>query len=176
MKLAAQVALLASGGFLLTGLMTGVWKYRHMIASDDGTAPNYVNIAHRAALLYSFASVVLFELVIRSPFSAGVELFTVAAPVAFFTVATSSYILNGVTRVTDNQFRDTPNPGLLRAGMWALIIAEVGGISVLFTGFLSTSVSGMGLAVFVVATTCGILFVLAGMVRQGVVSPILRPR
>lgn len=33
----------------------GVWKYRQMAASESGQAHFYVDAAHRAALLYSFA-------------------------------------------------------------------------------------------------------------------------
>lgn len=173
MKLAAQFALLSSGGFLLTGLLTGIWKYRHMIASDEGAAPNYVNIAHRAALLYSFASIVLFELVLRSPFPQSVELLAVAAPVAFFTFATSSYILNGRAQLTDNQFRSPPKPDVLRAAMWTLIAAEVGGIGVLVAGFVSTSVTGIALVAFGITIAVGLLILLAALFGQGVLSPVL---
>jgi hypothetical protein len=79
MKVAAQFALLTSGWFLLIGFLTGVWKYRHVMASDEGTAPTYVNIAHRASLLYAFAAIVMFELVLRSPFSPVVEVVAVAS-------------------------------------------------------------------------------------------------
>lgn len=174
MKLAAQFALLSSGGFLLAGLVTGVWKYRHMMTSDEGMAPNYVNIAHRAALLYSFASLVLFELVTRSPFSQSVELLAVAAPVAFFTFATSSYVLNGRAQLTDNQFRSPPNPKVLRAAMWALIVAEFGGVAVLLAGFVSTSVTGVALGAFGLSIAVGVLLLLTVLMGQGVLSPVLK--
>lgn len=174
MKLAAQFALLSSGGFLLTGLLTGVWKYRHVFTSTDGTAPTYVNIAHRAALLYAFASLVMFELVLRSPFSQSVELLAVAGPVAFFTFATASYVLMGVSRVTDNQFRNPRDPTALRAGMWALIIAEVGGIGLLTAGFVSTSVTGTTLVTFSLTVAFGILALLAVLRWQGVLSHVLK--
>jgi hypothetical protein len=35
-------------------ILTGVWKYRHMLLSDGHVAPVYVDTAHRAALLYTF--------------------------------------------------------------------------------------------------------------------------
>lgn len=136
MSPAATLALGASGGFLLVGLLTGTWKYRQMMASPDGTAPTYVNVAHRASLLYSFASLVIFQLVRVSPLPGTVDLVAVAAPLAFFAVAVGAYVVHGIRRETDNQFRDPERPTLLRTTMWALIVAEVGGVSVLLVGFL----------------------------------------
>ena len=37
----------------------GVWKYRQMASSPDGLAHPYVDTAHRAALLYSFATLLI---------------------------------------------------------------------------------------------------------------------
>jgi hypothetical protein len=39
--------------------VAGVWKYRQITTSDDHRAHPYVDIAHRAALLYSFATLPL---------------------------------------------------------------------------------------------------------------------
>ena len=51
-------AVLAAAGLIFIGaLLLGVWKYRQMAASPDGRAHPYVDVAHRAALLYSFAHV-----------------------------------------------------------------------------------------------------------------------
>lgn len=136
MTLASDIALLGSGGFLLSGLVTGVWKYRHMMGSEDGTAPTYVNVAHRAALLYSFASLVIYQLVLASPLPAVVELVAVVAPLLFFALAVASYVAHGLAQDTDNQFRNPDAPGQLRATMWALIVAEVSGVSVLLVGVL----------------------------------------
>lgn len=135
-----MVALFASGGFLLTGLVTGVWKYWHMMGSDEGTAPTYVDIAHRAALLYSFASIVIYEFVQLSPFSETANLIAVVAPISFFALAVGSYVTHGVVGDTDNQFRDSGiiDPTVLRGVMWALIVAEIGGVTLLFIGAIQT--------------------------------------
>ena len=140
MRSAELLALFASGGFLLIGLLTGVWKYRYMMGSDEGTAPTYVNIAHRAALLYSFASIVIYEFVQLSPFTAAVNLVAVGAPITFFAVAVGSYITHGLLGDTDNQSRDSGivGPTVLRGVMWALIIAEIGGVSLLLVGAVQT--------------------------------------
>lgn len=140
MKLAAMLALFSSGGFLLTGLFTGIWKYWHMMGSDEGTAPTYVNVAHRAALLYSFASLVIYEFVQLSQLSVIVNLIAVIAPISFFALAVGSYITHGLLGDTDNQFRDSGiiHPTALRGIMWALIVAEIGGFSLLFIGVIQT--------------------------------------
>jgi len=138
---AAVLALLASGVFFMTGLLTGVWKYRHMWKSEDAQAPYYVNTAHRASLLYAFGSLVLYHFVLYSPWSPTVNLVAVAAPVFFFGFAVTTYVVHGVLRDTDNQFEE-PHvlgrfelpPFVVRGSMWLLIVGEIGGFGLLFVG------------------------------------------
>ena len=59
MSLAIKISLLASGLFLLMGMLTGVLKYQRIMTSPEHRAPVYVDIAHRAAFLYSFAMLVI---------------------------------------------------------------------------------------------------------------------
>lgn len=40
-------------------LLLGIWKYGHVATSETHLAHPYVDIAHRAALLYSFATILL---------------------------------------------------------------------------------------------------------------------
>ncbi|WP_421843998.1 hypothetical protein [Marinobacter algicola] len=54
-----KICLSAAFLFFMTGLLTGIWKYRHMARSEDATSPVYVDIAHRSSLLYSFAALLL---------------------------------------------------------------------------------------------------------------------
>lgn len=145
MRPAAQLALFGSGSFLLVGLLTGVWKYVHIRATADGaaTAPTYVDIAHRASLLYSFAALVLFELAAVAPFSEPVTVAAVALPQVFFAGAVASYVVHGVLRDTDNQFARPHvlgdrelDPRVVTGAMIALVVAEVGGVGLLLTGFL----------------------------------------
>ena len=56
---AVALAVLAAGVFFLVGLLTGAWKYRAMMRSERAVAPTYVDVAHRASLLYSFAALLL---------------------------------------------------------------------------------------------------------------------
>lgn len=140
---AEQLAILAAGIFFTTGLVTGIWKYRHIMASDDAKAPYYVNIAHRTALLYSFAAILLAEFAARSAWSETVDFLAVLVSVLFFGGAIASYALHGLLRDTDNQFarphrlgHATLPGGLIGAFMWLLIVAELGGFLVLFSGVL----------------------------------------
>lgn len=131
--LEVKVALGLGGLFLLTGLLSGIWKYYHMSTSENGEAPTYVNIAHRAALLYSFACGLLAGLLYFSVFSTTVNLIALFSMVIFFASAVIRYIQLGITGKTDNQFRD--EGVMLTVGMWLLILGEVGGFVVIFTGF-----------------------------------------
>lgn len=129
-----KISLGLGGLFFLTGLLTGIWKYYCMANTPDHKAPTYVNIAHRAALLYSFACVLLAALMYFSVFSTMVHLLALGSLVFFFAVAVIRYIQLGLIGKTDNQFRDESI--LLRLGMWLLIAGEVGGFLVIFIGFL----------------------------------------
>lgn len=141
MEASQQLSLIAAGVFFLTALLTGVWKYLQIAASADAAAHPYVDVAHRAALLYSFAAMLLLEFTKVSELPPGVELLAVAAPLLYFALAILSYIVHGVLRDTDNQLRKphklgpTTMPGsMMRFFMWSLIVAEIGGFVVLFYG------------------------------------------
>lgn len=138
---AVRLALTAAGGFLLVGLLTGVWKYKQIATSDTATAHPYVDIAHRASLLYSFASLVLAALAWFSVWSDTVNTVAVAAAVLFFALAIASYVLHGWLADTDNQLRSPHRLGArtlpamaLHGFMGALIVAEIGGVLVVFVG------------------------------------------
>lgn len=63
MNLSVKIALLASGLFLLSGMLTGVWKYRRIMQFAENQAPVYVDIAYRTSFFYSFASLVIAKLI-----------------------------------------------------------------------------------------------------------------
>ena len=135
----------ACGIFFLTGLITGVWKYYHIHSSRKAQAPVYVNIAHRASLMYSFATLVLAKFVELSPYSETVTFWSAAGPIVFFALAISTYVIHGVLKDIDNQFKKPHKLGAFTLPNWviitfmvALIIAEIGGAGILFVGFLST--------------------------------------
>jgi hypothetical protein len=129
-----KAVVLAAGLIFLWALLLGVWKYRQIATSDDATAHPYVDIAHRAALLYSFATLLLAAFVELSGFGTAVNLVAAFVPIFFFAGAIVGYSVHGWRRDTDNQFRD-PVPGT-HAFMWALIVGEIGGMLVLLAGFI----------------------------------------
>jgi hypothetical protein len=135
---APRLARAASGLFLLAGLATGVWKYRRIMTSPDHRAPVYVDIAHRAALLYSFAALVMMKLVEFSPYSTPVQMGATAVPLLFFAAALASYVYHGFLDDTENQLEK--RTWATTWGMFLLIAGEIGGVLVLFWGFIRTQV------------------------------------
>ena len=100
------IAVLAAAGLIfIWALLLGVWKYRQMAAAPDGLAHPYVDTAHRAALLYSFATLLIAAFVELSGWSAGVNAAAAFTVIAFFVAAIGSYCWHGYARDTDNQLR-----------------------------------------------------------------------
>jgi hypothetical protein len=130
-----RITIFAAGLIFLLALVLGIWKYRQMATSENHLAHPYVDIAHRAALLYSFATMLVAVFVELSAWSTWVNLTAAMVLVAFFVIAILEYIAHGLKRDTTNQF-EHPTPAL-HAGMIALIVAEVGGFSVLLAGFVA---------------------------------------
>jgi len=129
-----RITLLAAGLIFLLALVLGVWKYRQIMVADDHRAHPYVDIAHRAALLYSFATLLLAVFVELSAWPAWVNLTAAAVVVFFFVGAILSYIEHGARRDTVNQF-ESPGRGL-EVMMALLIVGEIGGFGVLLAGFV----------------------------------------
>src|SRR5262249_518239 len=98
----------------------------------------YVDTAHRAALLYSFALLLVAVFVELSGWSATVNFIAAAAMAFYFFTAVAGYAVHGRLRDTDNQFRD-PVRGT-HAWMVALIVTEIGGWLVLLVGFLDKQI------------------------------------
>ena len=142
---AVRLCVVASGVFFSAALLTGAWKYFHIARSPKATAPVYVDIAHRAALMYSFTALLLAVFASLSAWPPAVNLVAAALPLAFFALAIGGYVIHGILRDTDNQFLKPHRvgpvalpPGALALFMWALMAAEIGGFVVLFAGFLKT--------------------------------------
>jgi hypothetical protein len=130
-----KITLLAAGLIFLLALVLGVWKYRQIMVADDHRAHPYVDIAHRAALLYSFATLLLAAFVELSAWPAWVNLTAAMVLVFFFVAAILSYIEHGLKRDTDNQFAHPDRA--LRVAMVLLIVGEIGGFGVLLAGFVA---------------------------------------
>lgn len=129
-----EVTLFAAGLIFLLALGLGVWKYRQMVTSENHLAHPYVDIAHRSALMYAFATVLVAVFVELSAWPTAVNVAAAAVVVMFFVGAIASYILHGALRDTTNQF-EHPSRGL-GVAMAALIVGEMGGFGVLFAGFV----------------------------------------
>ena len=150
MAAARKLALFACGVFFLTGLVTGGWKYVAIWRSPKAEAPRYVNVAHQTSLMYSFAALVLLEFVKLSPYSETINLIAVAVPLFFFATATTTYVIHGIFRDTENQFQIPYRIGglylpplVFHLAMWFLIPGEIGGFVVLSIGFLQTLLAGI---------------------------------
>jgi amino acid transporter len=133
-----KAVLLAAAGMFLIALLLGAWKYRQMREAADGLAHPYVDTAHRAALLYSFALLLVATFVELSGWSAVVNLIAAGAMAFYFFAAVADYVVLGWRRDTDNQFRD-PVAGM-HGFMISLAVAEIGGWLVLVAGFLDGQV------------------------------------
>jgi hypothetical protein len=129
------VTILAAGLIFLLALVLGIWKYRQMATSENHLAHPYVDIAHRAALLYSFATMLVAVFVELSAWPTWVNLTAALVLVFFFVAAIFEYIVHGMRRDTTNQFEHPTTA--LTVGMVALIIGEVGGFGVLLAGFVA---------------------------------------
>lgn len=135
LALDTKLTVLAAGLIFLLALGLGVWKYRQIMVAEDHRAHPYVDIAHRAALLYSFATLLIAVFVALSAWPVWVNLTAAAVVVFFFVGAIVSYIAHGARRDTVNQF-DPPASGTGLA-MVLLILGEIGGFAVIFAGFIA---------------------------------------
>ncbi|MCA1817487.1 MAG: hypothetical protein LC746_14050 [Acidobacteria bacterium] len=136
MNIAIKLSLAASGAFLLAGMLLGVVKYRRTMTSATHRAPVYIDTAHRAAFLYSFASLVIARLLEFSPYSTTVQLAAAGVPIAFFAMTVVGYATHGFRDDTENLFSE--RNFTTTWFMYALIAGEIGGMIVVLWGFVST--------------------------------------
>lgn len=130
-----KITLLSAGLIFMLALVLGVWKYRQVLASENHRAHPYVDIAHRAALLYSFATLLVAVFVQLSVWPMWLNLTAAMVLVFFFVVAILTYVVHGWKQDTENQFAHPDRA--LRLGMVALVVGEVGGFGVLLAGFVA---------------------------------------
>lgn len=142
--IASKFMMVSAGTLFLFGLLSGAWKYACIARSKEAQAPLYVDITHRAALLYSFACVLLAQLCSASAWSNRVNLAAAIVLVLYFAAAVLSYAVHGALRDTDNQLKRphrlgkrTVGDGVMRAFLISLIVAEIGAFLVLFAGYLA---------------------------------------
>jgi len=136
MTLAVKICLLFSGLFLLTGMSVGILKYVFMMRSEEHQAPAYIDIAHRASLLYSFAALVMAKLIEFSPYSQTVQIIIAIVPLTFFALTIFQYVKLGLQRQEQTQFSE--RNFVTTWFMYALIVGEIGGIALILLGFIQT--------------------------------------
>jgi len=141
MNLAIKISLLSSGLFLLLGMLIGIVKYQRMLTSPEHIAPVYIDIAHRAALLYSFAMLVIAKLLEYSPYSESLQIAASGLVLTFLTLTVFGYLGHGLMNKTDNLFRKRNFTTTWY--MYLLIVGEIGGLSVIIWGFISTQILGL---------------------------------
>lgn len=132
---AATTGMFGAMIFFLTGLLTGAWKYFCIRNSPKAEAPVYVNIAHRAALQYSFAAVLLALFASLSVFPDTVNVIAIGLLLFYFALAIARYLFLGITNTTDNQHLNPPSRTGELVLLGSLIVAETGGFLVLAAGF-----------------------------------------
>jgi hypothetical protein len=130
-----RILLLAAGLMFLWALALGVQKYAQILKSAEGHAHPYTDIAHRAALLYSFALLMVATFVELSAWGATVNLIAAGVLFGYFAQAVAGYMVHGLRKDTANQFTP-PVPAWMRMGMVTLIVAEIGAFGLLLVGFL----------------------------------------
>ncbi|KAF9957241.1 hypothetical protein BGZ72_002022 [Mortierella alpina] len=146
--LTPSVALnLALGGYhLMAGMLLGIVKYYQIHTSKSFTAHPYISTAHRASLMYGFASLQLAGMALFSAWSERTNVMATLSAQTFFVLAVVMYAIHGLLRDTTNQFkvphklgdRWTLPPWMIRTFMVALILAEVVGCGILGAGMLKT--------------------------------------
>jgi hypothetical protein len=135
-NLAIKISLLSSGLFLLVGMLVGIVKHQRMLNSPEHTAPAYIDIAHRASFLYSFAMLVIAKLLEFSPYSEAVQLAATALVLVFLSVTIVGYFSHGLMNKTDNLFRERNFSTTWYVYM--LTVGEIAGLSIIIWGFIST--------------------------------------
>ena len=136
MNLAVKIALLASGVFLLAAMLVGILKYRGMMQSEKHEAPMYIDISHRAALLYAFAALVIAKLLEFSPFAENVQILISGVPLTYFALTIAAYVKLGLENRETTQFSE--RTFVTTWFMYGLIAGEIGGITLIVGGFIYT--------------------------------------
>ena len=143
MPTAHDFCLASAGGFFLTGLLTGAWKYAAIARSAEARAPVYVDIAHRASLLYAFACALVGSFVAPSAWSERSNLVAAIVLVAYFGISVLGYLVHGALGDTEQQLQRPHRLGTrtipdaaMTAFMWSLVAAEIGAFAFVFTGWI----------------------------------------
>jgi len=131
---ATKIVLLFAAGMFLWALLLGALKYGQILRSSEHRAHPYTDIAHRAALLYSFALLLIGTFVQFGQWGFSLNLTAASAMTAYFVMAVAGYTWHGVRKDTENQFA-VAGTGL-RVFMVSLMTVEIVAWLVLVAGFV----------------------------------------
>ena len=131
---ATKITLLFAAGMFLWALLLGTLKYSQIARSPEHRAHPYTDIAHRAALLYSFALLLIAVFVQFGQWSFSLNMVAASALAAYFAMAVAGYTWHGVRQDTENQFSRADRT--LHGFMVSLIAVEIGAWLVLVAGFV----------------------------------------
>jgi hypothetical protein len=131
---ATKIVMLFAGVMFLWALVLGVVKYAQILRSPEHRAHPYTDVAHRAALLYSFALLLVAAFVEFGQWSFSVNLAASSAMALYFATAVAGYTAHGLRKDTVNQFSRAT--GSLKVFMATLVAVEIGGWLVLVAGFV----------------------------------------
>jgi hypothetical protein len=131
---ATKIVMLYAAGMFLWALLLGALKYRQILTSPAHRAHPYTDVAHRAALLYSFALLLISTFVQFGQWRFSVNLAAASAMTLYFALAVAGYTWHGVRQDTENQFVGA-GAGL-KAFMTSLMTVEIGAWLVLVAGFV----------------------------------------
>jgi hypothetical protein len=119
-------------------MIAGVVKYKQIMKSPINRASAYINIAHVASFLYSFAALVMAELLKYSPYSLAKQMWMAGIPLFCFALTIGQYFRLGLENKTDNQFKEKNLTNTF--GMDLIIAGEIGGVSLILWGFFKTQI------------------------------------
>jgi hypothetical protein len=109
-----HLALFFSVIYFAAALLTGVWKWRAMLASGNGRAHSYIDIAHHAALHYGPFIVLAGALASFWPFGETLPAWTLIAVMGgTMVLSLSRYVSLGIRGTIKNQlYKATPSARL----------------------------------------------------------------
>lgn len=122
-------------------------NYRLLLLCSPSLSPSSTFLlAHRASLMYGFASAQLAGIALLSSYSEKTNVWATIATQSFFVQAVLMYGAHGLMRDTTNQLKPPHRvgqkhaipPWMVKGFMCSLIAAEVGGCGILIAGMFKT--------------------------------------
>jgi hypothetical protein len=108
-----RITVFAAGLIFLLAVCLGIWKYRQMATNENHLAHPYVDIAHRSALLYSFAAILVAVFVGLSAWPTWLNL-TAAMVVVFSSSSRSPPTSRTASGATPPASSNTPMPACVQ--------------------------------------------------------------